>query len=71
MLRISYSSIEGTNLYKVTLHALNQTIVDSHGFLSNSMGMYPDVLVGCKDLSISAIIDLGFVFPPVDRKLVI
>lgn len=71
MFRISYVRIEGTQLYKVTLHLLNQTIVVSRGFLASTMGMHPHVSVGCKDLTVHAIIDLGFVFPVMDRKLII
>lgn len=71
MFRISYSSIEGTRLYLVTLHQLNQTIVLSRGFLAMTMGMHPHVVAGCQDLTISAIIELGFIFPAKYSKLVI
>ncbi|EKU40542.1 hypothetical protein C518_4506, partial [Lysinibacillus fusiformis ZB2] len=35
------------------------------------MGMDPRVIVGCQDMPIHAIIDLGFVFPTLDKRLVI
>lgn len=63
MFRVSYSREEGTDLYKVTFHQLNQTIVLSRHILVKKIGMNPRVLVGCKDMSIHAIIELGFVFP--------
>lgn len=71
MFRISYVNVEGTQLYLVTLHQLNQTIVLSRGFLASTMGMHPHVVAGCQDLSVSAIIDLGFIFPASVRRLVI
>jgi len=71
MFRISYFNIQGTQLYKVTLHDINQTIVVSRGFLASTMGMHPHVVAGCKDLTVHAIIDLGFVFPSIHRKIVI
>lgn len=71
MFRISYSNIEGTQLYKVHLHVLAQTIVVSRGFLASTMGMHPHASVGCQDLTVHAIIDLGFVFPTSVRKIVI
>ena len=63
MFRVSYSREEGTDLYRVTFHQLNQTIVLSRHILVKKIGMEPRVLVGCKDMSVHAIIDLGFVFP--------
>lgn len=63
MFRVSYSREEGTDLYRVTFHQLNQTIVLSRHILVKKIGMDPCVLVGCKDMSVHAIIDLGFVFP--------
>lgn len=63
MFRVSYSREEGTDLYRITFHQLGQTIILSRHILVKKIGMDPRVLVGCKDLSIHAIIDLGFVFP--------
>lgn len=71
MFRISYESIDGTQLYKVTLHVINQTIVVSRGFLASTMGMHPHVVAGCQDLTVHAIIDLGFIFPSSAKKIVI
>lgn len=71
MFRISYFREENTDLYRVTLHQIGQTIILSRHILVKKIGMNPRVLVGCKDIPIHEIIDLGFVFPYVDRKQVI
>jgi len=71
MFRISYCREEGTDLYRVTLHQLGQTIILSRHILVKKMGMDPRVLVGCQDMPIHAIIDLGFVFPMANRRMVI
>lgn len=71
MFRISYCVEEGTDLYRVTLHQLGQTIILSRHILVKKMGMDPRVIVGCQDMPIHAIIDLGFVFPTLDKRLVI
>ena len=70
--RISYSKeYDDADLYRVTLHAINQTIVLSAGVLVKKIGMDPRCSVGCKDMSIHEIIDLGFVFPIGLKKMVI
>lgn len=71
MFRVSYSREEGTDLYRVTLHQLGQTIVLSRHILVKKIGMDPRVLVGCQDMPIHAIIDLGFVFPVTHDKLIV
>lgn len=71
MFRVSYSREYDTNLYRVTLHAINQTIVLPHGVLVKKISMDPRCSVGCKELSVYEIIDLGFVFPMKDSKLVV
>ena len=71
MFRISYANEEGTELYRVTLHTINQTIVLSGRVLVKKIGMDPRCVVGCKDIPVHAIIDLGFVFPVDVRKMVI
>lgn len=71
MFRISYVNEEGTHLYRVKLHVIDQTIVLSRGMLVHKIGMDPRCLVGCKDLSVHEIIDLGFVFPADVRRMVI
>lgn len=63
MFRISYSREYDTHLYRVTLHAIEQTIVLPSGVLVKKIGMDPRCEVGCKDVSVYEIIDLGFVFP--------
>lgn len=63
MFRVSYSREYDTNLYRVTLHAIEQTIVVSSGVLVKKIGMDPRCEVGCKDVSVYEIIELGFVFP--------
>lgn len=63
MFRIGYSREEGTDLYRVRLVAFNQTIIVSRHILVKKIGMDPRVLVGCQDLPVRAIIDLGFVLP--------
>lgn len=71
MFRVSYSREEGTDLYKVTLHQFGQTIILSRHILVKKIGMDPKVLVGCQDMPIYEILDLGFILPYVDRKMVI
>ena len=71
MFRVAYSRIEDIDLYEVRLFAINQTIVLSRNVLVSKIGMNPRVLVGCKDLSIHEIIDLGFIFPSADLKMVL
>lgn len=71
MFTVSYSREEGTDLYRVCLVAFNQTIILSRHILVKKIGMDPRVLVGCRDLPIYEILDLGFVLSAVDRGLVI
>lgn len=71
MFTVSYSREEGTDLYRVCLVAFNQTIILSRHVLVKKIGMDPRVLVGCRDLPIYEILDLGFVLSAVDRGLVI
>lgn len=71
LLRVSYSREEGTDLYRVRLVAFNQTIIVSRHILVKKIGMEPRVLVGCRDLPIYEILDLGFVLPYIDRRMVI
>lgn len=71
MFRVSYSREYDTNLYRVTLHAIGQTIVLPHGVLVKKIGMDPRCNVGCKELSIHVIIDLGFILPVSEKNLVI
>ena len=63
MYQISYSREEGTDLYRVYCPAFNQTIVRSRHLLVKWIGMDPRTIVGCKDVSQYAIIELGFVAP--------
>lgn len=70
MFRISYLQEEGTDLYRVTLHVIEQTIVLSRQVLVKKIGMNPAVVVGCKDVSTHEIIDLGFVFPVRDTMVI-
>lgn len=70
MFRVSYSREYDTNLFRVTLHAINQTIVLPQGVLMMKIDMNPRCSVGCKDLSVYEIIDLGFVFPTADSLVV-
>lgn len=71
MFRVTYSREYDTNLYRVTLLAIDQTIVLPAGVLVKKIGMNPRCSVGCKDLSIYEIIDLGFIFPTKSQSLVI
>ena len=71
MFRISYSREYDTNLYRVTLPVIEQTIILSAGVLVKKIGMDPRCEVGCKDVTVHAIIDLGFVFPVKDVPMVI
>lgn len=75
MFRVSYCRIEGTDLYEVRLFAVGQEpiqeIVLCRKELIDKIGMDPKVLVGCQDMPIHAIIDLGFIFPTIVRKMVI
>ena len=71
MFRISYSREHDTNLYRVTLHVINQTIVLPSGVLVKKIGMDPRCSVGCKDITVCEIIDLGFVFPSKSDRMAI
>lgn len=71
MFRVSYSREEGTDLYRVRLVAFNQTIIVSRHILVKKIDMDPRVLVGCRELPIYEILDLGFILPMIDRRLVI
>ena len=71
MFRISYSNEEGTDLYRVTLHVIDQTMILSRHVLVKKIGMDPRCSVGCKDITVYEIIDLGFVFPVKDTRIVI
>jgi hypothetical protein len=71
MFRVSYSREYDTNLYRVTLHAIDQTIVLPHGVLVKKIGMDPRCEVGCKDLSVHVIIDLGFIFPAKEERQIV
>lgn len=71
MFRVAYSREYDTNLYRVTLFAIDQTIVLPHGVLVKKIGMDPRCSIGCKELSIHEIIELGFIFPVNEQSLVI
>ncbi|MDI2589813.1 hypothetical protein OR571_22570 [Psychrobacillus sp. NEAU-3TGS] len=61
--QVSYSNVEGTNLYKVWVHALGQGAYFAKGYLVMKVGMNPRCLIGCQELSVHAIMELGFVVP--------
>lgn len=71
MFTVSYSREEGTDLYRVTFHQIGQTIVLSRHILVKKIGMDPRVLVGCQDMPVHAIIELGFVIPVTHDKLIV
>ena len=71
MFRISYSREYDTNLFRVTLHVIAQTIVIDERVLIRKIGMDPRCSVGCKDLPVCEIIELGFIFPTGINRLVI
>ena len=61
--QVRYSREYDTNLYRVTLLAANQTIVLSRGFLVKRIGMDPRCVIGCKEITIQQVNDLGFIIP--------
>lgn len=61
MFQVRYSREYDTNLYRVTLLAANQTIVLSRGFLVKQIGMDPRCVVGCKEITIQQVTELGFI----------
>lgn len=71
MYQVNYVREEGTNLYRVRCFALGQTIVLSKGFLVAKIGMDARTIIGCQELSINAIIELGFVVSESFDRLVI
>lgn len=71
MMRVSYSREYDTNLFRVTLHAISQTIVVDQRDLVRKIGMNARCSVGCKDITIDEIIDLGFKLPESISRLVI
>lgn len=60
MFQVRYSREYDTNLYRVTLLAVNQTIVLSRGYLAKHIGMDPRCVVGCKEVTIQQVKELGF-----------
>lgn len=62
MFRISYYKHESGNYY-VTFHSISQTIVLLPGFARRVLQMQGNVVIGCKDVPIETIIELGFVVP--------
>lgn len=71
MFRVAYSREYDTRLFRVTLFAIDQTIVLHADVLIEKIGMDSRCSVGCKDLSIHEIIDLGFIFPANDSSMII
>lgn len=67
LLRLSYSREYDTQLYRVTLHAINQTIVLPEGFLISSGVMKGRCVVGCTEVSHLEAVGLGFVFPATQK----
>jgi hypothetical protein len=63
MFRISYYKTEDTKVMMVTLHIIKQTIILQPGFFYKVTGVDRNVIVGCRDLEASILVDLGFVFP--------
>lgn len=60
--RITYFKHESGNYY-VTLHVISQTIVLTPGFFRKVIHMQGNVLLGCQDVSLETIVNLGFVVP--------
>lgn len=59
------------DLYRVRCIALGQTIVVNKRFLVGRIGMDARTIIGCQELSINAIIELGFVVSESFDRLVI
>lgn len=70
MFRVSYSREYDLDWYRVKLHAFNQTIICHKSQLVKT-GMDPRCSVGCKDMSVCDILELGFVFPTKDARFVV
>lgn len=70
MFAVSYMREDDTNLYRVRCHVINQTIVVDRKFLVK-VGMNPRCIIGCQELTIHEIIELGFVFPSAINRMVI
>lgn len=70
MFRVSYSNIEGTDLYELRLVEFRQVIVVGRGYLVKNIGIDPRAVVGCKDISYGAAKDLGFVVERKDVQLI-
>lgn len=66
MFRISYSKEYDLNWYRVKCYAIGQTILVHKNDMLR-IGMSPKCSVGCQDITIHEIIDLGFVFPVKER----
>jgi len=70
MFRITYEkTLEGR--FEVTLFQLAQTISVSSSHFYHVANVTTDVIFGCKDISISIVLELGFVFPALEKKFVI
>lgn len=63
MFRIAYIRIDKTDLYTVRLFCIDQIIVVNKRVLMAQIDMSDNAVCGCQDVPVSAIIDLGFVFP--------
>jgi hypothetical protein len=70
MFRISYYKTEDTQLMMVTFHQLQQTIVLQPGFFYKVSGFDRKVVLGCRDVNVNILVELGFVFPSkISRKI--
>lgn len=71
MFRVAYSREYDTRLYRVTLFAIDQTIVLHADILIEKIGMNSRCEVGCQDVPVNVIIELGFIFPSKNARLIV
>lgn len=62
MFRIIYEK-NSTGTFEVTLHCIAQTISVSSNHFYHVADVKTNVLFGCKDVTVSTVLRLGFVFP--------
>lgn len=71
MFRVVYSREYDLPWFRVSASVIGQTILVHQNVLISVLGMDSRCSLGCKDITIHEIIELGFLIPRRDAKLVI
>lgn len=62
MFRIAYEKISADR-FEVTLFCISQTISVPSTHFYHTANVNTNVVFGCKDVSVSTVLEIGFVFP--------